>query len=392
MPRNQWVSKSSAGVSPPRLSPDEGIAEAAGVSVSGLVKTFVRRNGEEVRAVDDITLEVAQGEFLVLLGPSGCGKTTLLRLIAGLEQPNAGRVSIGGVKVYDAADKTYVEPENRPFSMVFQSYALWPHMSAYDNVAYPLRSRRVNRDEERRRVNAVLDMAGVGGLGDQFPAHMSGGQQQRIALARAVVAGEATILFDEPLSNVDAKVRDRLRIEILAMQRDLGFTAIYVTHDQEEAMTLATRVAVLRAGRIAQLGTPREVYERPASRYVASFVGAADELQGHVVAVGGEFVEVETEIGRMQVRSCAEFDAGVEVTIIVRPESWLISDHGNTKPNHVRGVVEASLFLGGSRTEYVVSVGRSRFRVWDTGGGGLNTGEDIDLSVSPDRVLLFAGE
>jgi iron(III) transport system ATP-binding protein len=384
----------TTGENAPEHSPEQAAApvgtEAAagvGIVISNLTKTFTRRSGEKVRAVDDISLEVALGEFLVLLGPSGCGKTTLLRLLAGLEHPESGSIAIGGTVVYDRSAGISVAPENRPASMVFQSYALWPHMTAFENVAYPLRSRRVGKDEVHRRVTEVLEMVGVERLAAQLPSQMSGGQQQRIALARAVVAGEDAVLFDEPLSNVDAKVRDHLRLEMLRMQRELGFTAVYVTHDQEEAMTLGTRIAVLQEGRIAQLGSPREVYERPASRYVANFVGAADELPGRVVERGGDLVVVETGVGRLAVATANAPDAS-EVVVVVRPEAWRI-DASDRAENQLPAVVEASVFLGGARTEYLARAGDTRLRVWDREGAELASGTAISVSVDPERLLVY---
>ncbi|WP_324278085.1 ABC transporter ATP-binding protein [Blastococcus brunescens] len=243
------------------MTPDTPTASSTPVvEVSNLVKRFRRESGAVVNAIDDVSFEVAAGDFVVLLGPSGCGKTTLLRAIAGLETPDQGAIRIGGRAVFSAADRVEVPPERRDISMIFQSYALWPHMTAFKNVAYPLQSRRgrkVAKDEIARRVRQALELVGVGELETQYPGQMSGGQQQRIALARALVNNDELVLFDEPLSNVDAKVREQLRFELVSMQRKLGFSALFVTHDQTEAMELAHRIAVLDSGRIAQFGTPR---------------------------------------------------------------------------------------------------------------------------------------
>jgi iron(III) transport system ATP-binding protein len=374
----------------PRGSEDPGSA-LAGIALSGVTKTFVRRSGETVSAVDDITLDVEPGEFLVLLGPSGCGKTTLLRLIGGLEQPQSGRIVINGSVVYDSDASINVAPENRPASMVFQSYALWPHMTAFENVAYPLRSQRVADGEVRQRVAAVLDMVGVRALAEQYPAQLSGGQQQRLALARSIVAGEDTVLFDEPLSNVDAKVRDHLRFEILGMQRKLGFTAVYVTHDQEEAMTLGTRIAVLREGRIAQLGRPRDVYEHPTSRYVANFVGAADEFEGRVISRDANALVVESAVGKLFARPRVRPE-GDRVVVVVRPEAWRIDPPEPLHENSFAGVVEASMFLGGARTEYLVRVNDVQVRVWGYGRHELPAGTRLVLDVDPEHMLVYGVE
>jgi iron(III) transport system ATP-binding protein len=235
-------------------------------------------------------------------------------------------------------------------------------------------------------------MVGVGQLRDQLPSQMSGGQQQRVALARAIVGGQRTILFDEPLSNVDAKVRDHLRLEILGMQRELGFTAVYVTHDQDDAMTLGTRIVVLRDGRVSQVGTPREVYEAPASRYVANFVGAADEIAGRVATRDGDRVAVDTPAGRLIGRRGADGDHD-DVVAVIRPESWEVGTVEGSGPNSLAGTIETSLFLGGARTEYVVRVGDSRLRVWryrtTADPGELAPGTRVWLGVSPDAVLVF---
>lgn len=377
-------------VDEPVAARGDGVAADPGISIRGLVKTFTRRSGERVRAVDGISLDVEPGEFLVLLGPSGCGKTTLLRLIGGLDRGEAGRISIHGTVVYDHETRIDQAPENRAASMVFQSYALWPHMTVFQNVAYPLRSRGIGKAETAERVAAVLEMVGVAQLRDQYPSQMSGGQQQRVALARAVVAGEQTVLFDEPLSNVDAKVRDHLRFEILSMQRKLGFTAVYVTHDQEEAMTLGTRIAVLRDGQIAQIGRPREIYQRPVSRYVANFVGAADELPGKVVGSSGDIVLMDSVIGQLRVRQPGGVDQ-TDVVAIVRPEAWRINAAPQDGENRVTGTVEGSLFLGGGRIENWVRVGDTDLRVWSTGQeADLPIGSTVTLSVDPANLLLFA--
>jgi iron(III) transport system ATP-binding protein len=370
-------------------APRPGSASEPGIDIQNLVKTFTRRSGERVRAVDGVSLDVQPGEFLVLLGPSGCGKTTLLRLIAGLDRGEAGRIAIHGAVVYDHEAKVDRAPENRAAGMVFQSYALWPHMTVFQNVAYPLRSRGLGKPETAERVAAVLELVGVARLRDQYPSQMSGGQQQRVALARAVVAGDSTVLFDEPLSNVDAKVRDHLRFEILSMQRKLGFTAVYVTHDQEEAMTLGTRIAVLRDGRIAQIGKPREIYQNPVSRYVANFVGAADELPGKVVGRSGDDVLVDSVIGRLRVHQPLA-EGQRDVVVIVRPEAWRIGPAARDEENRVSGTVEGSLFLGGGRIENWVRVGDTDLRVWSTGQQDeLPTGSTISLSVDPSALLLF---
>ena len=290
------------------------------VSIRDLAKTFRREDGSRTRAIDGVSLDVQPGEFVVLLGPSGCGKTTLLRSIAGLEQPDSGAIDIRGETVFSSERRIDVPPERRRLAMIFQSYALWPHMTAFENVAYPLQNRRLKKQEIRDRVERVFELVSIPELQRQYPGQLSGGQQQRVALARALVGGGDLVLFDEPLSNVDAKVREQLRFELLSMQRELGFAAIYVTHDQTEAMELGHRVAVMREGQVAQIGPPQEIYLQPRSRYVANFVGSANELLGTVRSVTGAKTVVETDLGDLHGVAAEEVAVGDEVAAVCRPE------------------------------------------------------------------------
>lgn len=366
--------------------------DQAVVRVERLSKQFRRAGGAIVPAVDDVSLVVRPGEFIVLLGPSGCGKTTLLRSIAGLERPDAGHVEVHDKLVFDSARGVNMPPERRRISMIFQSYALWPHMSAFDNVAYPLRSRKVRKAETASRVQHVLDLVGIGELAKQYPSQLSGGQQQRVALARAIVANDDLVLFDEPLSNVDAKVREQLRLELMSMQREIGFSALYVTHDQVEAMELATRIAVMRSGKIAQLGTPREVYECPSSRYVARFIGTANELPGRVRAAGGQY-ELDTALGTVHAASVADgVSDGDDAVLVFRPERCVMSVDEPTAPNRWRGTVETALFVG-SHCEHIVRLGDDRFRVWQGSSELTPEGSEVWVAVEPDDVrAVFADE
>ena len=271
------------------------------IEISNLTKRFVRSGGKEVIPVDNISLSVEENELVVLLGPSGCGKTTLLRCVAGLERPDAGEIVIDGRVVFSAERSIFVPPEQRGVSMIFQSYALWPHMTVAQNVGYPLESRNLPAAVIRERVQEALRLVGIGGLDTQYPGRISGGQQQRVALARALVGNSSVVLFDEPLSNVDAQVRSQLRFELKRMQRQLGFSGLYVTHDQVEAMELGHRVAVLQSGRLAALDTPRGVYDNPPSRYVADFVGVSNFLPGTVRGTDGGTAIVETRQPRCPV-------------------------------------------------------------------------------------------
>ena len=249
----------------------------ASVTIKGLAKRF----GGKVpaTAIDDLELDVQEGEFLVLLGPSGCGKTTTLRCIAGLETADDGVIAFGDRVVFDASGHVDVAPNKRNIGMVFQAYALWPHMTVRKNIGYPLRARRVDRETARTWIEDVAALVDCAGLLDRYPSQLSGGQQQRVALARGLVARPHLVLFDEPLSNLDARLRDQVRSQIHELHQRLGFTAVYVTHDQVEALALGDRLAIMRDGRIEQLDTPEEVFEQPATEYVAGFIGMGNRLE-----------------------------------------------------------------------------------------------------------------
>ncbi|MET7335428.1 ABC transporter ATP-binding protein [Nonomuraea sp. NPDC005650] len=326
------------------------VTDTPAVRVKGLLKTFRRANGTTVTPIDDVTLSIEKGEFLVLLGPSGCGKTTLLRCIAGLETPDRGSIDILGRRVFDRAGSrpVMVPPERRRLGMIFQSYALWPHLSVAKNVAYPLEAAKVRKAERQERVARALELVGVSEVAEQLPGRLSGGQQQRVALARALVAEPSLILFDEPLSNVDAKVREELRLHLLEMQHRIGFTAVYVTHDQVEAMELADRIAVLRNGKIAQLAAPDVVYDSPASRYVAKFIGTANELSAEVVGRDETTVTVSLpgvlDRVRLPAPECGRQPAvGERVYVIWRPERTTIVGSARTGDGIV---LEAEYLLG----------------------------------------------
>ncbi|WP_189339356.1 ABC transporter ATP-binding protein [Williamsia muralis] len=362
------------------------------VEVTNLIKTFRRRDGVVVSAVDDVSLAVHPGEFVVLLGPSGCGKTTLLRCIAGLEHPDSGTVSVHGKVQFGNEGKVRVSAEGRRLSMVFQSYALWPHMTVSDNVAFPLKNRKIGKSEIQRRVGGALEKVGVDSLAKSYPSQISGGQQQRVALARALVSNDGLILFDEPLSNVDARVRDELRFEILEMQREIGFAALYVTHDQTEAMAMADQIAVLGGGKVRQLGSPDEIYLRPTSAYVAKFVGTANELAGTVVEVDADGrLSVNTHLGKVSAVSgdglCA---AGDDVVLVWRPEDAQVvtGERSDEAANVWTGRILASVFVG-AHIEADVSFGDVKQRLWSMTGGFPSAGSTISIFVPPRSVRAF---
>ncbi len=338
------------------------------IEVVDLVKSYRREGGGSITPVDHIDLTVAQNELVVLLGPSGCGKTTLLRCVAGLERPDEGEIIIDGRTVFSSKKGIFEPSDRRELAMVFQSYALWPHMSVAENVAYPLHSRKIPKAETSRRVSEVLGMVGVGGLEAQYPGRISGGQQQRVALARALVANSSVVLFDEPLSNVDAQVRAQLRFELQAMQSRLGFSGLYVTHDQTEAMELGHRVAVLDSGKISALGTPFEVYTNPPNEYVASFVGVANILPGTLASKGEGVVVVDTGIGKITAPAVALMQPGLEagnpVSVVARPENLRLTAAKPAETGNVMPVrVEARLFSG-AHTEVVVRAGDTQLTAW----------------------------
>jgi iron(III) transport system ATP-binding protein len=380
-----------------------GAAPSHAIWIRGLTKSFGKRGHDAERALDAVDLDVVEGEFLVLLGPSGCGKTTLLRSIAGLERPDSGSIVIDGRVAYDSQTKVNVDAGRRPVTMIFQSYALWPHLTAAKNVAFPLKCAHVRRSEIPGRVDEILTKVGIGHLAHRYPGEMSGGQQQRLALARALVVGERVVLFDEPLSNVDAQVRERLRIELIKMQRTLGFTAIYVTHDQSEAMGLADRIAVMTHGRIAQFDEPRELYRNPLDLDVARFLGQSnevpfrvesfDEQTGGVVGTG--------PLGRVSASWRPRTDArkpevGEELIAFGRPGDFEVAAGDGVEaeaPNRWRGEIEAARFFG-SYTEYVVQLGESRLRCWSTTEqtAGLEEGRPVTVLIDAAKLQAIRGE
>lgn len=365
-----------------------------GITVTGLTKYFTRRGSDEqVRAIDDVSFEVGPGEMLVLLGPSGCGKTTLLRCLAGLEKPDVGEIRIGDRVVFSSERKIQVPPRARNVSMIFQSYSLWPHMTVNQNVAYPLKNRGVrDRPRIRNSVERVLEQVGLETLGREYPGTLSGGQQQRISLARALVADPAAVLFDEPLSNVDARVRIRLRQEIREMHSRVGFVGVYVTHDQEEALSLATAIAVLDGGRVMQLGTPQEIYERPANTHVAAFVGGANTYPATVAdSAGVSEVQVSTPLGPLRVAAEGaprDLAPGSTAQLVVRPEDIGVLDAESSTAQTVQGVVVAQDYRGHSY-ELKISVGAETVRCGMAGRAVMpDVGAPVWLALRPDRLRL----
>lgn len=309
------------------------------------LRKLVKRYGG-FQAVKGIDLTVEEGEFVVLLGPSGCGKTTTLRCIAGLEETTDGEIWLGGAKA-SGPDFT-LPPEERNIGMVFQSYAIWPHLTVFENVAFGLRIRRRPKDEIERRVSEVLEMVGLAGFAGRGASQLSGGQQQRVALARAFVLEPRVLLFDEPLSNLDAKLRERMRFEVRQLQQRLGITSIYVTHDQQEAMVVADRIVLMHEGEIAHIGTPREIYESPRTRFGAEFIGLANILPGEILESGAQSSVIRLSTGAVIHARATKSSAGAAVEVIFRPEQLRLSPPGEGGSNVLKGTVLSTFYLGNS--------------------------------------------
>ncbi len=361
----------------------------ANIQLLSLRKTYEFR-GQRVRAVDDVTLEAPEGKILTLLGPSGCGKTTTLRCIAGLERPDDGEIRFGDRVVFSRSRGVFVPPERRHIGMVFQSYAIWPHMTVFENVAYPLRVRRVSPAEVRKRVQAALELVGLAALADRPAPYLSGGQQQRVALARALVYEPQVLLLDEPLSNLDAKVREQVREELRVLQRQLNITTVYVTHDQIEALALSDVVAVMRDGKVLEVGSPRDLYERPRTRFVAQFLGTTNLLPGRLSHVEGSTAWVQTPHGVLQARADgAEVRSGEAVLASVRPEHVALAPASDSDPAAWCGVVRSALFEG-SATKYRIDLGD--FPLLAYGQPGWNPGDRVAVRFDPQKVILLRDE
>ena len=321
---------------------EEFSSRSSNVSLVNLTKKFKSLDGVgEIVAVDNINLEVKTGELVTILGPSGCGKTTTLRMVAGFEFPTAGSIMIGG------RDVAPVPPNKRGISMVFQSYALFPHLNIYENVAYGLRVQKLPAAEIASRTRSVLDLMQLTSMARRFPSQVSGGQQQRIALARAIVIEPSVLLFDEPLSNLDAKLREYMRDELRKLQKRLGITSLYVTHDQEEAMAISDRIVIMQDGVIRQVGTPRQIYEHPETKFVANFMGKANFVDAEVLGADGDAVTVQVEGRTLKLpRAGHSAPKAGKASLVVRPEAIHISGAGSGGSNAIPGRVERLTYFG----------------------------------------------
>ncbi|MEO7242423.1 MAG: ABC transporter ATP-binding protein [Variovorax sp.] len=357
------------------------VSSIAAVSLQGVDKSY-----GDARVVDRLQLEVKQGEFLTLLGPSGCGKTTTLRMIAGFVRPTAGRVHIQGKDVTD------VPPRDRNIGMVFQDYALFPHLTVAENIAFGLIERRSPRGQIASRVDALLKLIRLEGLEKRLPVQLSGGQQQRVALARAIAHPPQVLLLDEPLGALDLKMREHMQVEVRRIQQELGLTAVYVTHDQTEAMTMSDRVAVMNGGRLEQIGSPESIYDAPQTRFVASFIGKVNYLEGRLIASVEGQARVETPVG-ICVCPVGAARVGDAVTLAIRPEHMVIepADGGTPSANRVAATVLSTTYCGNLR-QYIADLRgqdpvlietRAGDRVWPIG-------EAVQLTWKPQHCVIIA--
>jgi iron(III) transport system ATP-binding protein len=354
------------------------------LSIENLSKAF-----GEVRALGDVSLHAAQGEMLVLVGPSGCGKTTCLRCIAGLERPTAGRIRIGERLITAIEEGVFLPPEKREIGMVFQSYAVWPHMTVYENVAYPLRSLGVRGEALRARVTQALKLVQLDALAERYSSQISGGQQQRVALARSLVGEPKLLLFDEPLSNLDANLRLQMRIEIKELQRRLGFTAVYVTHDQTEAMAIADRIAIMERGVLRQVGSPRDIYERPANAFVAGFMGTTNLLEGTFVSREAEGALVRTS-GGMDIRVALADGAapGDAVRVSIRPEALEIRRGQASGVNAWPATIRLATYVGESIL-YRAEMGGQPIELHAGPKESYNAGAAVTVAADPTSCILL---
>jgi iron(III) transport system ATP-binding protein len=357
------------------------------INVENLVKEF----GDQ-RALDSVSFAVEEGELFTLLGPSGCGKSTTLLSIAGFQRPEEGRIAVAGTPFFDAEQRVNIPAERRNLGIVFQSYAVWPHMTVFGNLAFPLKVRRLGKAEIRARVGQVLDLVEMGEYAGRYPHQLSGGQQQRVALARALVYSPEVLLLDEPFSNLDAKLRERARSWVKELQRSLGLTTVFVTHDQDEALSMSDRIVVMNRGRVQQIGTPEEVYRRPANRFVAEFVGRVNLVNGIVAAHDGATVVIAVEGSnrRLAVAAPSADSVSGAVTLAFRPEAvtLLPSDSATNGANTWEGDVHAVAFLG-DHYEYDLHVGSLPLTVHS---GQRVTGNRIKVHIPQDALSILADE
>jgi len=357
------------------------------------IEKLVKRFGN-VTAVAGVDIHIPEGKIITLLGPSGCGKTTTLRCVAGFENADGGKIWIGDQLIFDAKEKINIPPQKRGMGMVFQSYAVWPHMSVFENIAFPLRIRKASHSEVDERVNRAMNMVGIEELRDRLPSAISGGQQQRVAFARAIVYDPAVLLLDEPLSNLDAKLREHMRFEILELQRKIGVTTIYVTHDQEEAMVLSDEVLVMDFGKVVQRGGPEAIYFSPRNEFVADFIGKINFLKGRVKSreQGRAVVTIEDEGFQGEIQTTqSDFSPGQTVLASIRPENiHLHIQKPNQENNTWQAKMERKNFLGGL-FDMEINISGKTLRCRSPFVVKADRGSDVYAYVKPEDVLLIEG-
>ena len=359
---------------------------------ANLRKRFALSDGGFFTALDDVSLDIPRGTFFTLLGPSGCGKTTTLRSIAGLEQPDSGRIEIDGRAVLDSARGIAVPAARREIGMVFQSYAIWPHMDVFENVAFPLRvGRRMQEADIRAKVRRALASVQMEEFERRPATRLSGGQQQRVAMARALVREPQLLLLDEPLSNLDAMLRETMRLELRSIQREFGITTVYVTHDQIEALAVSDVVAVMRNGKVVQQGDVRSIYNAPQSLFVAEFIGSTNLLPGKACArqAAGDDAGVELAFGKLRARACQTAGAGDAVVVSARPEAITLTVDPGAAGNAFGGRIVEQCFLGHMQ-ESIVDVRGVRLRVWGKPDDRLRIGSDVHVRFDPRDCMVFA--
>ena len=362
------------------------------LQVENLTKLYAP--GASGGGIRGLSFDVAAGEFYTLLGPSGCGKTTTLRSVAGLEEPSSGRITIADQVIFDSGKGIFVPANQRRLGMVFQSYAVWPHMSVFDNTAFPLRmlpGKRWGDADIRRLAMRTLETMGLAEFAPRSAAQLSGGQQQRLALARALVGEPSLLLLDEPLSNLDALLREQMRNELRRLQKEVGVTAVYVTHDQSEALALSDRIAIMHNGQIVQIGTPHQIYHRPRNAFVATFVGRSNLFRGELLERNNGYARIATALGPVLCEAPNDAGAHPPAAALIRPEQVVLTaaaGPGDSAVNRFHGRVSQVAFLG-EATEYVVQVGDVEILV-RSNAGQYDGSEDVEVYFPPDRMLAIA--
>lgn len=348
------------------------------LKIESVSKIFKDHKGREVKAVDNISFEVNPGEFVTLLGPSGCGKTTTLRMIAGFEKPTSGRILINDMNVVE------IPPWKRDTAMVFQSYGLFPHMNIKENIAYGLKMRKIPKEEINRRVSNILKIVGLEGFEDRPPSSLSGGQQQRVALARALVVEPSVLLFDEPLSNLDVLLREQMRVEVKRIQREVGITAIYVTHDRTEALTLSDKIVLMNNGKIEQIGTPEDIYERPVSKFAAEFMGKINFFPIEILEIGKEETTIRLK-GKTYKISAPPTAKSEKYVLGCRPEGLKIAKEGP-----INGKIKTVVYLGNFIEYYIeTEFGEIMLKIFPPFESELDEGSELKIDIIPDIAKII---